>query len=126
MSFAYHDSMDFMNKKYYKIAFFVAVFSILALALLPNGGGVDTNLGDKANHFIAFFTLSLLLNRATSTTHARIRNALSLLAFGAAIEILQSFTQYREPSLLDVVADGVGILIFQGLLSLYRVLKKRY
>ncbi len=125
MSFAYHDSMNLMNKKYYKIAFFITVFSILALALLPNGGGVDTNLGDKANHFIAFFTLSLLLNRASSTTDARIRNALALLMFGTVIEILQSFTQYREPSLLDIVADGVGILIFQGLLSLYRTYKKR-
>lgn len=112
-----------MNKKQYKIAFFITVFGVLTLALLPNGGGVDTNLGDKANHFIAFFTLSLLLNRATSTIHARIRNAFSLLAFGAVIELLQSFTQYREPSLLDIVADGVGILIFQGLLSLYRFLK---
>ncbi len=113
-----------MNKKLYKIAFFIAVFSILVLALIPNGGGVDTGW-DKGNHFIAFFTLSLLLNRASSTIHARLRNALSLLAFGMLIEVLQAFLSYRSADYHDIIADGVGIVIFQGLLSLYRVYKKR-
>lgn len=117
--------MKMINKQQYKILFFIAVLGVLTLALLPNGGGVETNLGDKANHFIAFFTLSLLLNRASSTTHVRIRNATSLLLFGAAIEVLQAFTQYREPSMLDIVADGVGIVVFQVLLSVYRMYKKK-
>jgi len=117
--------MKTISKTQYKIAFFVAVFGVLTLALLPNGGGVDTNLGDKVNHFIAFFTLSLLLNRASSTTHMRIRNALSLLLFGVLIEVLQSFTSYRESSILDIVADGVGIVAFQVLLSLYRLYRKK-
>ncbi len=113
-----------MNKKYYKIAFFITVFAILVLALVPSTGGIDTGW-DKANHFIAFFTLSLLLNRASSTTHARIRNVLSLVAFGALIEILQSFTSYRDPDYHDVIADSIGILVFQVLLSLYRLYRKR-
>jgi len=44
----------------------------------------------------------------------------SLLAFGILIEILQSFTDYRDVSLGDVVADLVGILLFQ---IIYSVLK---
>ncbi len=115
-----------MNKKKYKIVFFITVIVILFLALLPNGGGVETNLGDKANHFIAFFTLSLLLNRATSSIHARIRNVLALLAFGFLIEILQSFTGYRDSDYHDIIADGVGILVFQLLLSLYRLYKEKF
>ena len=110
----------------YKTAFFVTVVAILILALLPNGGGVETNLGDKSNHFIAFFTLSLLLNRATSTLHARLRNMFALLAFGFLIEILQSFTEYRQADYQDVIADGVGILVFQVLLSLYRLFKEKF
>ncbi len=112
-----------MNKKYYKIAFFVTTFAVLLLALLPNGGGIETNLGDKANHFIAFFTLSLLLNRASSTTHARLRNMLALILFGVLIEFLQSFTSYRESDYHDIIADAVGILVFQLSLSLYRIYK---
>jgi VanZ family protein len=53
---------------------------------------------------------------------------LSLLAFGILIEILQSFTGYREVSIADVVADLVGILLFQLLysfLSYLRELKRK-
>ncbi len=113
-----------MNKKYYKIAFFAATFAIFILAVIPNGGGIDTGW-DKANHFIAFFTLSLLLNRASSTTHARIRNALSLLAFGMLIEVVQAFLDYRSADYHDIIADGIGILIFQLMLSLYRLYKEK-
>ena len=114
-----------MNKKYYKLAFFGAVFSILVLAIIPNGGGVGTGW-DKANHFIAFFTLSLLLNRASSTAHARIRNALSLVAFGMFIEVVQAFISYRSADYHDVIADSVGIVVFQGLLSLYRIYRRKF
>ena len=109
-------NMKFMNKKIYKIAFFIAAFSILVLSLLPNGGGIDTGW-DKANHFIAFFTLSFLLNRASSSINARIRNALSLLAFGILIEIFQAFTSYRSSDWHDIVADSIGIIAFQAALS---------
>jgi len=108
--------MNFMNKKIYKIAFFTATFSVLVLSLLPNGGGIDTGW-DKANHFIAFFTLSFLLNRASSSINARIRNALSLLAFGMLIEIFQAFTSYRSSDWHDIVADSIGIIAFQATLS---------
>jgi VanZ family protein len=116
--------MNFMNKKYYKLAFFTAVLGILILAVIPEGGGVDTGW-DKANHFIAFFTLSLLLNRASSTTHARIRNALSLVAFGMFIEVVQAFISYRSADYHDVIADSVGIMVFQILLSLHRGYRRR-
>ena len=108
--------MNFMNKKIYKIAFFTATFAVLILSLLPNGGGIDTGW-DKANHFIAFFTLSFLLNRASSSINARIRNGLSLLAFGMLIEIFQAFTDYRSSDWHDIVADSIGILAFQASLS---------
>ena len=114
--------MNFMNKKYYKIAFFIAVIAIFTLAVIPDGR-IGTGW-DKANHFIAFFTLSLLLNRASSTIHARVRNMLSLVAFGTLIEIVQAFLSYRSADYHDVIADSVGILVFQLLLSLYRIYKE--
>jgi VanZ family protein len=116
--------MNFMNKKLYKIAFFTATFAVLILALIPNGGGIDTGW-DKANHFIAFFTLSFLLNRASSSINARIRNALSLLAFGMLIEIFQAFTSYRNSDWHDIVADGIGILAFQVSLSSVRFYRSK-
>ena len=112
--------MNFLTKKQYKILFFIAVTSILVLALIPNNGKIHIGTWDKANHFIAFFTLSFLLNRASSTMDARIRNMLSLLGFGMSIEIFQAFTSYRSSDIYDILADSVGIVVFQIGLSLYR------
>ena len=113
---------QYLSKRDWKLLFFITTIAILILALLPNGGGIDTGW-DKANHFIAFFTLSFLLNRASSTIHARIRNMISLVGFGILIEVLQSFVKYRDSDFNDVIADSVGILVFQLLLSLYRLIR---
>ena len=112
---------QYLSKREWKILFFIASIAILILALLPNGG-IDTGW-DKANHFIAFFTLSFLLNRASSTIYARLRNMISLVGFGILIEVLQSFVKYRDSDFNDVIADSVGILVFQLLLSLYRLIR---
>ncbi len=79
---------------------------------------------DKIKHIIfAFFTLSFLLNRASSTIEHRVRNMVALLLFGAVIELVQSFLPYREASMGDIYADLTGILIFQLILSGYRYIK---
>ena len=93
----------------------MTVFYVLYMALTPSNGGSFLHFknADKVLHASAFFVLSFLLNRASSSIEKRIRNMISLLAFGILIEVLQSFTGYREVSFADVLADLVGILIFQ-------------
>ena len=111
-----------LSRNQFKVIFFITVIAILYKALTPPGTPIlDFDNGDKVLHASAFIVLSFLLNRASSSMHRRIRNGLSLLAFGILIEFLQSFTSYRTVSFLDVVADLVGILLFQ--LS-YSILKK--
>ena len=110
-----------ITKKYFKIAFFIASIVVLFSALIQSGLSIlDFRHGDKVGHFVVFFVLSFLLNRASSSYKRRIRNVIALLAFGILIEILQSFTTYRSPSFWDVIADLLGILTFQFMLSLYR------
>ena len=111
-----------LSKTQFKVIFFITAIFILYKALSPNGEPiVDFYQADKVLHASAFFTLSFLLNRASSSIEKRIRNMLSLLAFGILIEVLQSFTGYREVSFGDVIADLVGILLFQ---LMYSLLKK--
>jgi len=106
--------LHLLSRNQFKIIFFITVFFILYKALTPAGGSfLNFPYSDKVLHFSAFFVLSFLLNRASSNIEKRIRNMLSLLAFGILIEILQSFTGYREVSFADVVADLIGILLFQ-------------
>ena len=113
-----------LTKREFKILFFGAVIIVLVLALVPNDNlKFNYAYEDKIKHTLAFFTLSLLLNRASSTLKHRVRNMISLLFFGIFIEVAQSFTGYRSPSFDDVLADLVGILLFQLLYSTYRFIK---
>ncbi|CAA6827400.1 MAG: Unknown protein [uncultured Sulfurovum sp.] len=111
--------LHLLSKNQFKVIFFITVIVILYKALTPSGEDPFLNFyhADKVVHVFAFFVLSFLLNRSSSNISKRIRNMLSLLAFGILIEILQSFTGYRDVSLGDVLADLLGILLFQATYS---------
>jgi VanZ family protein len=116
----------FMQKKYYKVLFYITVVAVFIIAISPSGqSNINIANLDKILHAIAFFVLSLELNRASSTIEHRIRNMSALLTFGIFIEIAQSFTPTRESSVNDVLADLVGILLFQLFYSLLRAYKYR-
>jgi len=115
-----------MKKKYYKVLFFITAFVVFVLAIVPNDQielGIDN--ADKVKHFTAFFVLSLLLNRASSTIAHRLRNMGALIGFGISIEVIQLFFPARESSIEDIIADSVGILVFQLLLSVFRLFRLR-
>ncbi|OYT89688.1 MAG: VanZ family protein [Burkholderiales bacterium PBB6] len=93
----------------------VAVFAaamgcILVIALLPGGGGPDWfPQADKLRHASAFIALWALGSRVPRLTPWRL--VAVLLAFGAGIEVAQSFTTWREASVLDWVADAAGVAV---------------
>lgn len=88
---------------------------ILVIALLPGGGGQDWFLhADKLRHAVAFVALWALGVQVPQLTPLRL--AAVLLAFGAGIEVAQSMTSWREASVLDWVADAVGVAVGAWLL----------
>ena len=110
-----------MTKFYFKTIFFITAFAVFYLALAPSENlWLDFGLGDKFNHLLAFLTLSLLLNRSSSSYEKRIRNVTALFLFGVLIEIVQAFVSYRSSSVYDLLADLLGILTFQAFYSIYR------
>ena len=116
-----------MNRLYYKILFLITTLFVFYMAITYlDITLIDNPYEDKIKHFIAFFTLSLLLNRASSTYNARIRNVTTLLLFGIFIEVVQSFIPYRDASVYDVTADLAGILSFQFTLSSFRYLIDKF
>ena len=117
--------LHILSKSQFKWIFFATVIFVLYKALTPSNGTpfFDFDHADKVLHASAFFILSFLLNRSSSDITKRIRNILSLLAFGILIEILQSFTGYREVSFGDVIADLIGILLFQLVYSFLSFLR---
>jgi len=103
-----------MNKKYFKLLFFATAIAVFILATVSNDHvNIHHHYADKIKHITAFFTLSLLLNRSSSTIQHRLRNMLALLFFGLLIEVAQYFIPSRDSDWMDILADFVGILFFQ-------------
>ena len=96
------------------IAFFVSLLAIEYLATTTLEIKSLQNSWDKANHFLAFFVLYVLLYYSHFEL-SKVSCFLLLLAFGVQIEIIQYFIPGREFSLFDVVADSLGL--FLGILS---------
>ena len=111
--------------KFSKLSFFICIVAIEYLATTTLEIKPVQNSWDKANHFIAFMTLYVTLSLGYPKLEV-VKKVMILLAFGLQIELVQYFLPNREFSLLDVVADGVGIfigmIVVKGLWSL-KILK---
>lgn len=104
--------------KLYKAMFYGCLIVIEYLATTTREIKVIEHSWDKANHFIAFMTLYILLSFAYRHLH-RMPKALILLAFGLQIEIVQAFIPGRDFSGFDVVADSIGIGMGMVFYALY-------
>jgi VanZ family protein len=69
-------------------------------------------LNDYVIHIIVFFGFSFLMDLATSRHPFWLWKGLPLLMYGLSIEIMQYFSPDRTFSLLDLLADFLGILLF--------------
>ncbi len=82
-----------------------------------------TNIWDKAAHFVAFglilWSIGVLFRRLPRTMAA-----LSALALGAAVEIVQGMVG-RDASWGDLLADGLGILLALLLWVIWRRFEPR-
>ena len=69
---------------------------------------------DKLAHGVAFLILAVWFSGQYSRrSYAKV--ALGLLAFGALIEACQYLTSYRSAEWLDLLADGIGIVLGMGI-----------
>jgi len=65
--------------------------------------------GDKILHFLAFGTLALLVDYAFPRNRFGAAKIISLILYGLAIEVVQSYLPYRSASAADLLADLFGI-----------------
>ena len=88
----------------------MALIGSYILAILPQDMAPSfQSLSDKTLHFIAFAVLALLLN--LSYKMAWWKSVVTLLLYACFIEFSQYFTPNRCAEWLDIVADGIGIVI---------------
>lgn len=97
-------------KNLFRAMFYTSLASIMFLATTTIKIEVVESMWDKSNHFMAFFVLYVLLSLAYKELSIKMKIAF-LLAYAFLIEIVQYFIPGRYFSLLDVVADSIGIAI---------------
>lgn len=101
-----HPSLKFPAR----LLFAIALPLVFWLALRPAPDIVQmVSWQDKVEHALLFAALALL-GRA-GWPHRALALALGLLAYGAAMEVAQSFTGYRVGDPLDWLADAVGLVV---------------
>jgi len=109
-----------LSKNQFKVLFFLFVIIILYLESLPQ----YFEHFDKVKHIIVFFLLSFLLNRSSKTSK-RIRNMIVLFMFGVFVEFIQRYLPDRQVSRADILANLIGILLFQITYSILKFWQKK-
>lgn len=81
---------------------------MLLLALMSSPPVLSTGW-NKSNHLLALGVMTWLGSKAFP--RRLVFTLLSLLAYGALIEILQSFTPTRSAEWFDLFTDSLGVLL---------------
>jgi len=112
--------LDRFTARHYQILFWLALFAI-STAALTEPSTIDLPHIDKLIHSISFLVLSFLFHYGFPSTQLPffksslrppIQRALILFCYGASIELIQSQLSWREGSILDMIANGSGIIIY--------------
>lgn len=103
-----------------RLALGINILAITWLATTGQDMPAAASSWDKANHFIAFLVLSALLDFSLPHWPFAGRKILLLLGYGLILELVQYFLPLRHFSVADVLADGVGIIVYISLLPLLR------
>ena len=103
-----------------RLGFWTATLVTFLMAVLPLKHGASLLPWDKAQHFLAFYTLTLLALGAFPRGNPLLIAA-ALSGFGALIEFVQGLSfVHRDRDLLDWIADTVAILAVLAPLQLAR------
>jgi VanZ family protein len=90
--------------------FFLACAIVMALAVAELGHKTTFPFADKLQHALVFFVLAALAEAAWPRA---LRRAMAgVFLYGLLIESVQWFLPWREFSLLDWLADGVGVALW--------------
>jgi VanZ family protein len=81
---------------------------------------VVSSIYDKINHFVAFFVLALLLDFSFPNFNFNRFKIILLITYGFSLEMIQHFLPHRMFSLIDVVADIVGLAGYWVLIPLIK------
>lgn len=79
-----------------------------------------SNWNDKLQHLLAFIVISGLVDAAWPGSHFNWKKMLFVAAYGGLIEVLQSFTGYRNMSIADLLTDIIGALTYLAMTPVWK------
>jgi len=93
----------------FRVALLIVVLVIGYLATTPQTLPVVADISDKLLHGLAFFVLLLLADFSWPGTGLNPFKLLAVFAYGLLIEAVQHFLPYRDFSLIDMLANTLGM-----------------
>ncbi len=87
------------------------IAAIVFLSLATQAVEINVKEGDKIGHLLAYGFLMAWWSQLYVSRPTRLQLALSFVALGAAMELLQGLTPDRFPEWLDLAADAAGVLL---------------
>lgn len=78
------------------------------------------SINDKLSHLLAFSALALLADFSFPRSPFHLNKAAPLLLYGCMIEVVQYHLPYRSFSLLDILADAAGLMLYWAAAVLLR------
>jgi VanZ family protein len=96
----------------FRVALAVTLVVTMYLATTEQNFAVIDDANDKVKHILAFCVLAFLADYSTPKIKFNLSKGLLVLAYGLLIEVIQYFLPYRESSLYDLAADGIGIATY--------------
>ena len=98
------------------------LIGICYLSLKSPHGGVEVKLNDKVGHFIGYSILSLnaFLVFGLKPIKKGMLLIFGLLGLGGLLEIFQGYVPGREVSMMDIVANSIGVFIGTALYSWWK------
>jgi len=92
--------------------FVITLCIVTYLAMTHRHLPVIDDLHGNMTHILAFYLLALLIDFAFPNKLPFIAKATVLLGYGLGIEVFQGIFTERTFSLLDVVADIIGVMLY--------------
>ena len=97
----------------FRVVFLVTLVVVTYFALTPIAHPLVDDIYDKYKHIFAFVVLAFLLDFSFPDIRFGKQEISWLLVYGLTIEIIQYFLPTRFFSMLDILADGIGLMVYK-------------
>ena len=116
-------------KIFFQLALVLMILLSLYFSLSAAGQTVPMVWNDKLVHCFSYFLLMMVLDFSWNSSKQLLIKAVLILIYSSLIEYAQGFIPGRDTSIADIVANGVGVMLFIALVpslkrfNVYQILK---